>query len=46
MQSETELRRTSSKFEAGLVNPAQVVTEEITLKPNQEPGFDMSRSQV
>jgi len=46
MQSEKEVGSTSNKFEAGLVRPGQVVTEEITLKPNQGPGFDMSRSKV
>lgn len=35
---------TSSKFKAGLVNPGQVVTKGIALKPNQGTGFDVSGS--
>lgn len=35
---------TSSKFKAGLVNPGQVATKGIALKPNQGTGFDVSGS--
>lgn len=35
-------RSTSSKFKAGLVNPGQVATKGIALKPNQGTGFDVS----
>lgn len=34
----------SSKFKAVLVNPGQVVTKGIALKPNQGSGFDVSGS--
>lgn len=37
-------RSTSSNFKAGLVNPGQVATKGIALKPNQGTGFDVSGS--